>query len=100
MVIASLSKMGGRINSKTDENLIGCQGTNGESIKCNNQIRTHDAMSKHANIFCMYLDRSRGRTAADVVHGDDIEQVNGVSFKASNGVMIGADVGDFFVFHI
>ena len=57
-------------------------------------------MSKHANVFCMYLDRSRGRTAADVIHGDDIEQVNGVSFKASNGVMIGADVGDFFVFHI
>ena len=51
-------------------------------------------------ISCAYLNGRRGRTAADVVHGDDIEQVNGVSFKASNGVMIGADVGDFFVFHI
>ena len=63
-------------------------------------IWNHDAMSKHADISCAYLNGRRGRTAADVIHGDDIEQVNGVSFKASNGVMIGADVGDFFVFLI
>ena len=46
------------------------------------------------------LYRSGGRSPPNVINGDNVEKVDGVSFEATDGVMIGFDVGDFLVFQI